>query len=46
MANKDLVVKMTINSQDFDNGLRNAKSSMNKFQKDTLSVSSVFKSAI
>lgn len=46
MAQKDLVVKMTINSQDFDNGLRNAKSSMNKFQKDTLSVSSVFKSAI
>ena len=46
MANKDLVVKLTINSQDFDNGLRNAKSSMNKFQKDTLSVSSVFKSAI
>lgn len=46
MANKDLVVKMTINSQDFDNGLRNAKSSMNKFQKDTISVSSVFKSAI
>ena len=46
MANKDLVVKLTINSQDFDNGLRNAKSSMNKFQKDTLSASSIFKSAI
>ncbi len=46
MASKDLVVKLTINSSDFDNGLRNAKSSMNKFQKDTLSVSSVFKSAI
>ena len=29
MANKDLVVKMTINSQDFDSGLKNAKASMN-----------------
>lgn len=46
MSQKDLVVKMTINSQDFDNGLKNAKSSMNKFQKDTLSMSSVFKSAM
>ena len=25
---KDLVVKMTINSTDFDNGLKNAKSQM------------------
>lgn len=31
MANKDLVVKMTINSQDFDSGLKNAKASMNDF---------------
>lgn len=37
---------MTINSQDFDNGLKNAKSSMNKFKTETISVSSVFKSAI
>ena len=46
MSQKDLVVKMTINSQDFDNGLKNAKSSMNKFKTETISVSSVFKSAI
>ena len=46
MSQKDLVVKMTINSQDFDNGLKNAKSSMNKFKSETLSVSSIFKSAV
>lgn len=46
MSQKDLVVKMTINSQDFDNGLKNAKSSMNKFKTETLSVSSIFKSAV
>ena len=35
MANqKDLVVKMTINSQDFDSGLKNAKGSMQKFNSD------------
>ena len=28
MANKDLVVKLTINSKDFEMGLKNAKSSM------------------
>lgn len=46
MSQKDLVVKMTINSQDFDSGLKNAKSSMNKFKSETLSVSSIFKSAV
>lgn len=46
MSQKDLVVKMTINSQDFDNGLKNAKSSMNKFKSETLSVSSIFKSVV
>lgn len=46
MANKDLVVKMTINSQDFDNGLRNAKSSMNRFQSDAKTWSASFKSVI
>ena len=44
MANKqDLVVKMTINSQDFDAGLNKAKSSMNKMQQQTITVGSVFK---
>ena len=44
MANsKDLVVKMTINSQDFDQGLKNARSSMNKMQQQTITVGSVFK---
>ena len=28
MANKDLVIKLTINSKDFEMGLKNAKSSM------------------
>ena len=42
MANKDLVVKMTINSQDFDNGLRNAKTSMGKFQNEAQAMSGVF----
>lgn len=31
MASKDLVVKMTINSKDFEAGLQNAKASMGKF---------------
>jgi len=31
MANKDLVVKMTINSKEFENGLQNAKNSMSNF---------------
>lgn len=34
MSQKDLVVKMTINSQDFDSGLKNAKGSMQKFNSD------------
>lgn len=32
---KDLVVKMTINSTDFDNGLKNAKTQMKSFQTNT-----------
>ena len=46
MAKNDLVVKMTINSNDFDNGLRNAKASMKKFDQSTLTMSSVFKNAM
>lgn len=46
MANKDLVVKMTINSNDFDNGLKNAKASMNKFGNDAKTWSASFKSVI
>lgn len=35
MANqKDLVVKMTINSKEFDSQLQNSKSKMNSFEKD------------
>ena len=43
---QDLVVKMTINSQDFDAGLRNAKSEMNRFQSQTASASTFFKSTM
>lgn len=46
MANKDLVVKMTINSQDFDSGLQNAKASMNKFSSDAQGMGRSFKSVI
>lgn len=46
MANKDLVVKMTINSNDFDNGLKNAKASMNKFNADTKGMAVSFKNVI
>ena len=46
MANKDLVVKLTINSNDFDNGLKNAKASMNRFQSDAKTWSASFKSVI
>ena len=46
MASKDLVVKMTINSNDFDNGLKNAKASMNRFQGDAKTWSASFKSVI
>ena len=46
MANKDLVVKLTINSNDFDNGLKNAKASMNKFNADTKGMAVSFKNVI
>ena len=47
MANqKDLVVKMTINSQDFDNGLKNAKNGLGKFTKETETAAGMFKSAM
>ena len=46
MANKDLVVKLTINGNDFDNGLKNAKASMNRFQSDAKTWSASFKSVI
>lgn len=46
MANKDLVVKMTINSNDFDNGLKNAKASMNKFNADAKGMGASFKNVI
>ena len=46
MASKDLVVKMTINSNDFDNGLKNAKASMNRFQGEAKTWSTSFKSVI
>ena len=46
MASKDLVVKMTINSQDFDSGLKNAKASMSKFQNETKTMSGLFTSAM
>lgn len=46
MASKDLVVKMTINSNDFDSGLKNAKASMNRFQGDAKTWSASFKSVI
>ena len=43
---KDLVVKMTINSTDFENGLKNAKTGVNRFVKDTETASGLFKSAM
>ena len=46
MANKDVVVKMTINSNDFDNSLKNAKASMNRFQGEAKTWSASFKSVI
>lgn len=46
MANKDLVVKMTINSNEFDNGLKNAKASMNKFNADAKGMGASFKNVI
>ena len=41
--NQDLVVKMTINSTDFDTGLQNAKKSMKGMQDQTVTLGSVFK---
>lgn len=35
MANKDLVVKMTINSKEFENGLQNAKQSVKQFDSQS-----------
>lgn len=35
MAQKDLVVKMTINSTDFENGLKNAKNSVKSFDSQS-----------
>ena len=43
---KDLVVKMTINSTDFENGLKNAKTGVNRFVKDTETASGLFKSTM
>lgn len=42
----DLVVKMTINSQDFDAGLKNAKAQLNSFQNQTSSAATFFKSTM
>ena len=46
MAKQDLVVKMTINSNDFENGLKNAKASMNKFNGEINLSQKLFKSAM
>lgn len=46
MANKDLVVKLTINSQDFENGLKNAKSSMKGMSANMAQAGISFKSLI
>ena len=43
---KDLVVKMTINSTDFDNGLKNAKSSMQRFETSTFSAKKTIQSFV
>ena len=43
---KDLVVKMTINSADFENGLKNAKASMNKFESSTFSARKTIQSFV
>lgn len=43
---QDLVVKMTINSTDFENGLNKAKKSMNNIQQQTLTLGSVFKTTM
>ena len=46
MAQKDLVVKMTINSKDFEKGLQNAKSSMDKHKMQVNDMSSNFSGAM
>lgn len=46
MANKDLIVKLTINSQDFENGLKNAKSSMKGMSANMAQAGISFKSLI
>lgn len=46
MANKDLIVKLTINSQDFENGLQNAKSSMKGMSANMAQAGISFKSLI
>ena len=46
MSNKDLVVKMTINSKDFEKGLQNAKSSMDKHKMQVNDMSSNFSGAM
>lgn len=43
---QDLVVKMTINSQDFDAGLKNAKNSMKGFGNETGQMSKSFNAAM
>ena len=46
MANKDLIVKLTFNSQDFENGLKNAKSSMKGMSSNMAQAGVSFKSLI
>lgn len=46
MANKDLIVKLTINSQDFENGLQNAKNSMKGMSANMAQAGISFKSLI
>ena len=45
-TNKDLVVKMTINSTDFDKGIKNAKTEMSRLNSQTSLASTAFKSAM
>lgn len=42
----DLVVKMTINSKDFDAGLKNAKASMNRFGQSAISAKGVLDNVV
>ena len=43
---QDLVVKMTINSQDFDAGLKNAKAQMNRFGQSAISARGVIDNVV